>query len=152
MDPAVVALASSGATTLVGVMVTDAWVQARGRFARWFGGADPQAVDAAGEELDACREELVAAQAAGELEVAQDVEAEWRGRLRRRLAADPEARAELRALVEELSPGASVVGDDGVANSVTGGSQQTVIQGRDFSDVTFNSAVLTPPYGPHNTR
>ncbi|WP_069622509.1 hypothetical protein [Streptomyces niveus] len=58
-----------------------------------------------------------------------DVHAEWRSRLRRTLAADPTAAAELRALLAELSPEeprAREVFD--VHNTISGTVNGTVVQ------------------------
>lgn len=103
MDAELTALAAAGATALVQQMVTESWAQARDRVARFFarGSGDEEAL--AGE-LEEARIEVVAARGAEDEATAADVQAEWRSRLRRRLAADPEAAAELRALLEELSP------------------------------------------------
>jgi hypothetical protein len=69
------ALAASGATSLVGLMVSDAWTQARDRLARLFvhGGSGAGGATA---ELDAARAELVSARAAGDDGIAADIEAE----------------------------------------------------------------------------
>jgi len=125
------ALAASGATTLVGAMVSDSWNQVKQRVGALFargGSAQP-----ATEELDLSRGELVAAREAGDDDSAADVETEWRVRLRRLLQADPDAAEELRSLLEELSQVAAPAQAGSVHNSfsgvVHGGS---VFQGRDF--------------------
>lgn len=100
MEAELAALASSGATALVSAMVSDAWGQVRDRVARFLGrGGDPAG---AAEELSAAHTELVTARDEGDGDAAQDIEAEWRARLRRVLRADPAAAAELRALLAEL--------------------------------------------------
>ncbi|MEV7191758.1 hypothetical protein AB0N81_08110 [Streptomyces sp. NPDC093510] len=103
MDAELTALAAAGATALVQQMVTEGWTQARDRVARFFarGSGDE---DALAGELEEARIEVVAAQGSEDEATAADVQAEWRSRLRRRLAADPAAAAELRALLEELAP------------------------------------------------
>jgi hypothetical protein len=136
-------LAASGATTLVGLMVSDAWAQARERVARFFArGADGSA--AAGE-LQESQQELRSARESGDAEAADDVEAEWRTRLRRLLRADPAAAEELRALLTELGPlangGPAVV----VHNTVSGGVQHgPVVQGLNFSGLTFHTSTPAP--------
>ncbi|WUH95913.1 hypothetical protein OG900_25330 [Streptomyces sp. NBC_00433] len=101
MEAELAAPATSGATTVVGLMASDAWAQVRGRLARFFA-RDGQAgaVDA---ELEQSRQEPAAARAAGDDLAAGDVEAEWRTRLRRTLGADPAAAEELRLLLAELN-------------------------------------------------
>ncbi|WP_371501302.1 hypothetical protein OG871_30995 [Kitasatospora sp. NBC_00374] len=100
MEAEIVALATSGATTLVSLMVTELWSEARGRFASLFG----RRSEDVGEDLDQARAELLAADDPSA--VAAGAETEWGNRLRRALAADPEAAARLRALLDELSPAA----------------------------------------------
>jgi len=145
-------LAASGATTLVGLMVSDAWAQVRDRVARFLA-RDGDAADSAAVErqLQEDRQELVAARDAGDGGTAADVEAGWRLRLRRLLLADPAAAAELRALLAELEPrptGGPVVV---VHNTFSGGSVRdgTVIQGQDFSHFTLHTSPPRPaPGGP----
>ncbi|MFH9267825.1 hypothetical protein ACH4KN_26800 [Streptomyces sp. NPDC017546] len=138
MEAELTALAASGATAFVGLMVTEAWTQARGRVARFLGGGeDDEAVDA---ELEASRAELTAARAAADDEAVADVEEEWRIRLRRALRANPGAADELRALLDELSPHAPAGPAVSVTNTISGGTQNgPVIQGQNFSALTFNS-------------
>lgn len=129
MEAELAQLAASGATSLVGLMVTDAWTQVRGRLARFFarGGADG-GEEAASADLERSRDELAAARQAGDTATAEDVRAEWRLRLRRALQADPEAAGELRRLLAELEP----AGRDGrvvVVNTINDGTfHQPVIQ------------------------
>lgn len=102
MEAELTALAASGATAFVGLMVTEAWTQARGRVARFLArGEDVDVIDA---ELEESREELIAARRNGDEDGAADVAAEWRIRLRRALRDNPEAAEELRELLDELAP------------------------------------------------
>jgi hypothetical protein len=137
-------LASSGAATLVGLMVSDAWAQARDRLAGFFGrGGD---VVASAEELGLSQEELVAARAVGDEEAEADIQAAWRSRLRRALLADPGAADELRSLLEELAPAAGDGSVVVVRNSITGGVQHgPVIQGQNFSGLTFHASGAVRP-------
>ncbi|MCX4516351.1 MULTISPECIES: hypothetical protein [Streptomyces] len=138
MEAELTALAASGATAFVGLMVTEAWTQARGRVARFL--ARGEDVDVIDGELEESREELAAARAAADDEAVADVEEEWRIRLRRALRANPEAADELRALIEELSPLGSAGPTVSVTNSISGGTQNgPVFQGQTFSALTFNS-------------
>jgi hypothetical protein len=140
------ALASSGATTLVGLMASDAWTRVRDRMAAFFGRTG--GADAAAEELRLSQEELLAAHAASdEAAVVEDIEAMWRSRLRRVLRTDPAAADELRRLLGELGPAAgtpTVV----VHNSVSGGVQNApVVQGQNFGDLTFHAPDTARPDG-----
>ncbi|MFF9348521.1 hypothetical protein [Streptomyces sp. NPDC014734] len=122
MEAELVALAASGATTLVQQMVSDSWGQARERLAAFFTrrGATPEEEAALTGELQASRDELAAARSAGDGTLADDVEAEWRARLRRRLAADPRAADELRAILAELAPGEDARRVGEVHNTISG--------------------------------
>lgn len=89
------ALALAGATALVQAMTTNAWESLRPRFASLFG----TSAEATGEELEQVRTEVTD----GETEPA-DVEGEWAARLRRVLKADPDAAAQLQAVLDEAAP------------------------------------------------
>jgi hypothetical protein len=148
------ALAASGASTLVGLMVTDGWARAKGRLAAFLarrgGLGDEESVE---RELADARGELVAAREAADLPLAEDIEADWRLRLRRLLRDDPEAAGRLRELLAELSAEAGLEPGGGsvVHNTVSGGVVHgPVIQGRDFSQLTFGlgDPRRAPPDGP----
>lgn len=143
MEAELAALASSGATSLVGLMVSDAWAQARGRFARLFarGGADGRT----DEQLQEAREELLTARESGDTEAAGDVEAEWRTRLRRLLRSDPAAAGELRALLAELAPQATGGTVVVVNNSINGVANGTVVQGQNVTSGLFIHHTSTRP-------
>lgn len=148
MEAELAALASSGAASLVGLMVSDAWAQARQGFARFFArdGADGRT----DEQLQAAREELLTAREGGDADAADDVEAEWRARLRRLLRSDPNAADELRALLAELAPRAAGGTVVVVSNSISGVAHGTAIQGHDFSGgVTVHH---TSPYPARDER
>ncbi|GGT23926.1 hypothetical protein [Streptomyces purpureus] len=108
MEAELVALATAGATALVQQMVGDGWGQVKGRVTAFFArraGTDPEAV---GEELETVRAELLTADESGDAQAVSEAQAEarteWRARMRRTLRADPQAAAELRALLDELTP------------------------------------------------
>ncbi|MHC5903899.1 hypothetical protein ACVNF4_08320 [Streptomyces sp. S6] len=124
MEAELVALAGTGATTIVGLMATEAWDQVRQRVVRLFTrGGDPSALDG---ELTASRAALIAAPD----EETADVTASVRLRLRRLLAENPEAAAELRLLVEEFAPKQ----DGSTHNTISGGNfNGPVIMGRDVN-------------------
>lgn len=95
--PEVVALASSGATTLVGLMVTDGWTQARARFTCLLRRRHP-GVEA---ELDSARNTLLAATGSNSERARTEVEAAWTERLTSLLSGNPEAASELTAILAE---------------------------------------------------
>jgi hypothetical protein len=142
MEADLAGLAASGATTLVGLMVSDAWTQTRERLARFVArGADGSA--AAGE-LAESQAELLSARESGDAGAADDVEAEWRTRLRRLLRSDPAAADELRSLLAELGPLATGGPVVVVHNTISGGVQHgPVVQGQNFSGLTFHASA--PP-------
>lgn len=141
------ALAASGATSLVGLMVSDAWGQVRGRLAAFFArGGDGGTV---GGQLDSSRAELVAAQQAGDADTAADVADEWRARLRRVLRADPAAAAELRALLDEFGSPTGSGSISVVHNTFSGTAYNSpVIQARDVNNLSIGGAWPTPPAHP----
>ncbi|WP_327435392.1 hypothetical protein [Streptomyces sp. NBC_01236] len=82
-------------------------------------------------ELEILRIELVAAREVGDTQAADDVQAEWRGRLRRTLRADPEVVDELLALLAELEATAAEQSKGNVCNTISGGVQHgTVVRPR----------------------
>ncbi|MCG6492789.1 hypothetical protein [Kitasatospora sp. A2-31] len=108
---------ASGATTVVGLMATDAWTQVRTRLAALFGrGRNAEEVSA---ELEEIRVEVV--RAGDDAEVIEDSTAEVRGRIRRLVRQDPAAAAELHAILTEFGhhlPQQHIV----VHNTVNGGT------------------------------
>ncbi|MFD3974301.1 hypothetical protein [Streptomyces cyaneofuscatus] len=101
------------------------------------GSGDDDASATALRDLDASSAELAAARADGDDGLVGDVEAHWRVRLRRLLAENPDAAAELRSLLVELDQPRRGDRRGLVHNEVSGGRQNTVVQGRDFSRLTF---------------
>ncbi|MGJ5896887.1 hypothetical protein DF268_18795 [Streptomyces sp. V2] len=132
MEAELVALAGTGATTIVGLMATEAWDQVRQRVVRLFARGGDGGADAMDGELTASRTALVAAPE----EETADVTASVRMRLRRLLAENPEAAEELRLLVEEFTPAQN----DSVRNTISGGTfNGPVLMGRSFENTTFDS-------------
>ncbi|MDX3851588.1 hypothetical protein [Streptomyces sp. AK02-01A] len=126
MEAELVALATAGATALVQQMATDGWTRARERMVRFFaerGSASPETIES---DLETARAELVAAQQDDDETTAADLRAEWRNRLRRTLREDPAAAVELRALLDELTPGLPVQ-QVHVHNTVSGGIQHAPV-------------------------
>jgi len=101
------ALAASGATSLVGLMVTDMWSQVRTRTAALFARRRTGQAELVEAELEQSRVELLTATEHGDQQTVEEVKVEWRRRLRRLLASDPQVGAQLRALLDEFDPQAS---------------------------------------------
>ncbi|WP_354671233.1 hypothetical protein [Streptomyces sp. S.PB5] len=132
-------LITSGATTAVGLMVTETWEQAKQRVLHVFSrGGDEAAVSG---ELERTRDTLVAAAGSPDEEaLIGDVTALLRLRLRALLHHDPDAVTELRLLVEEFAPTAEAGTAGTVHNSITGGTVNgPVFQGHSFTGLTFHS-------------
>lgn len=87
MDPEIVTLISSGATTLLGLMVTDAWGKAKGAALKVFG-RDNLEGSALDRDLEATRSRLTLALESGDVAEQEDLEAEWRSRIRRAVESD----------------------------------------------------------------
>jgi hypothetical protein len=136
VDMELATLAATGATTVVGLMVTETWTQAKTRLVRLLSrGGDEDAVE---EELQETRDLLLGARESEDELVVADVEAAWRVRLRRLLQSDPEALEQLRALLAELAP-ESGDGDGAMSNTVNVGVQHgPVVQARDVSGLTIH--------------
>ncbi|MER7704413.1 hypothetical protein ABTX81_16175 [Kitasatospora sp. NPDC097605] len=100
MEAEIAQLVTTGATTVVGLMATEAWTQLRSRLAGLLGrGRDAEEVSA---ELEEIRVEVVRAD--GDTGLVDDQTAEVRNRIRRLLRQDPQAAGELRSLLEEFTP------------------------------------------------
>ncbi|GAA1712391.1 TetR/AcrR family transcriptional regulator C-terminal domain-containing protein [Streptomyces yatensis] len=82
-----VALAESGSTSLVGLMVSDSWNHVRETFAR-FTARECKPKDTL-TELDGARHRLIAAQKAGDENAVRDISAEWQSYLHLLLCTNP---------------------------------------------------------------
>ncbi|MGW2698757.1 hypothetical protein [Streptomyces sp. NPDC001340] len=120
-------LASSGATTLVGLMVTDSWGHIRTRMAALFRRHGPEEVQRVDAELEQSRADVIAATEAQDQQTQGDVQAEWRLRLRRLLASDPQVVAELREILDEFSTLKASPGP-AIQNVISGGTFNGPVQ------------------------
>jgi hypothetical protein len=107
MEPEITQLAATASTTLVALLATDAWQGARDGLVALWRRARPDRTEAIAGELDDAREDLLTAQAGGDRQTADEIGAEWQGRIRRLLGAHPELLPELSALLTELTPEAA---------------------------------------------
>jgi tetratricopeptide (TPR) repeat protein len=105
MEAELAALAASGATAFVGLLVSEAFEQVKGRLARFLGRR--AGGDAIENELQADSEELTQAQAAGDERSQVAVHTRWRERLEGIFQEDPAAATELARLLSELAPDTS---------------------------------------------
>ncbi|WP_212912541.1 hypothetical protein [Streptomyces sp. TS71-3] len=104
MDPEITALAGTAGTTVVTLMATSAWEAARDGLVALWRKARTGRADGIAEELEASREELLAARDTGDDATEAELTAAWQGRVRRLLVAQPELADELRAILDELNP------------------------------------------------
>ncbi|MFC4035949.1 hypothetical protein ACFO3J_31465 [Streptomyces polygonati] len=104
MDPEVVSLTQGAGATLVALMATDAWQATREGISRLWRRVQPGRADILVAELEADREEVLAARTADDQETLSELRAQWQGRFRRLLAAHPDLAVELRELFDELAP------------------------------------------------
>lgn len=134
MEAELAALAASGATALVGLIVSEAYERAKSGLTRFFGRR--AADEAAEEELQAVREELGRARAAGDAGAQAHVQARLRQRLEGMFQEDPGAAEELAQLLSELAPDASRT----FVNLVSGGvNHGPVFQGSPIhGDIHFH--------------
>lgn len=95
-------LASSGATTFVGLVVTDAWQQAKERIGRLLARGGDSRLEAA--RLEVTRTELLLADESGDRAARTRIQQDWEARLRDVLGRDPSAVAELRSVLDEFDP------------------------------------------------
>jgi hypothetical protein len=96
VEAELVALASSGATTLIALMISDSWAQVKEKLARSFGRAGDS--EEMLQYLETSRAALMAALARGDDVEAAGIEIEWRARLLHLLRSDPTLTKELRSL------------------------------------------------------
>ncbi|MEU1439743.1 hypothetical protein [Streptomyces mirabilis] len=111
MDPQVAGLAGTAGTTIVTLMATDAWQRTRDGVTAIWRRVHPERVEVVAGELDLTREQILAARNDGDTETEDELRAEWQGRVRRLLLADPGVVDDLRALLDELSPEYSTSGE-----------------------------------------
>lgn len=104
MEPEVALLAQSAGTTVVALMATDAWQHLRDGITRLWRRAQPERADTVAAELEAGREDVLAAVAADDRQTLDELRLQWQGAVRRLLVAHPSAVQELRALLDHLDP------------------------------------------------
>ncbi|GFH34920.1 hypothetical protein [Streptomyces pacificus] len=107
MDAEVALLAQSAGTTLVALMATDAWQHMRDGITRLWRRTQPERADTVAAELEAGREDVLAAIATDDRETLDELRLQWQGSVRRLLVARPAAVEELRALLDRLDPDGS---------------------------------------------
>ncbi|MFJ2256931.1 NB-ARC domain-containing protein [Streptomyces sp. NPDC087844] len=140
MEAELAALAASGATTLVGLMISDSWSSAKERLTRFL--AQRRSAGEAEEELQAASEELARARLAEDTAAEEEIEADWRQRLLDVLREEPAAAAELRGLLAEWAGNVSHTVISGGVN------HGPAFQGAQIhGGITFNVPAAMPTAG-----
>ncbi|MFJ6082250.1 hypothetical protein ACIQI8_12670 [Streptomyces sp. NPDC092369] len=130
MDAEVASLAQSAGTTLVTLMATDTWHRVRDGITQLWRRAQPERAETVAAELEAGREDVLAAVAADDQETLDELRLQWQGLVRRLLVARPTAVEELRALLDQLDPDGSTARR--ISQHATASGQARVYQaGRD---------------------
>lgn len=133
MEAELAVLASSGATALVGLMVSDSWVQVKDGFARLFARLAAEEIPL--EELETSRIELVTAHLERDNAKASAIEGRWRTQLELLLRLDATAEDELRRLLEAPASRSA----DSISNFNSGDVRfGSVIQAGHISGATFH--------------
>jgi hypothetical protein len=102
VDPELAVLTSTAATTVVQLLATAAWEQAKSAVVGLWRRVHPERAEMVQAELEDSRAEVLAARQVGDEQIEQALVGEWQGRLRRLVAADPQLVDELRRVVAEL--------------------------------------------------
>ncbi|MDT0429646.1 MULTISPECIES: hypothetical protein [Streptomyces] len=142
MDTELAALATSGATTLVSLMVTDSWAQARKVVGRLFSRTAPNGITAT--DLDTSRARLLAADVDSCAQTAREITDQWHIHLHHLLRSGSVTGDELRKVLGSLQQltGPSDSGPATVYNDISGGVQHgPVIQSGRISGLTFHVPV-----------
>ncbi|MFJ8510175.1 hypothetical protein [Streptomyces avermitilis] len=139
MDSELAALAASGATTLVSLMVTDSWTHARELLHRFLSHRDPD--NPTITDMDALRARLLAPQPTGHPYGARDTIEELDAYLRHLLEARVFSGADLRTLLTSLQRIQSEAAPSiAVRNNINGGVQHgPVIQAGQVTGLTLHN-------------
>jgi hypothetical protein len=144
------ALAALAGNTVVTAATTDAWEAARRGFARLLGRGDPKQEQLAERRLAETREQLAGAQGQV-LEQARAALAErWATRLADLLEEDPDAEAELRALVQQIQAALPIGTVAAADHAVAAGRDVTVSADRGgvAAGVIHGNVAPPNPTGP----
>ncbi|MGH3833756.1 MAG: hypothetical protein ACRDRS_25515 [Pseudonocardiaceae bacterium] len=102
MDAELSTLTATAATTVVQLLSTAAWEQAKHAIGQLWRRVHPERADTVQAELEDSRTAVLAARRDGHEQVTQALIGEWQSRLRRLLGADPQLADELRQVVARL--------------------------------------------------
>jgi hypothetical protein len=115
VDPEFAELTSAAAIAATKLLVTDGWEAVKNALVSLWRRVHPDRADRVGADLIQAREDLLAEGQADTESLQQAIAAEWQGRLRSLLTADPELSGELRRILDcEFRPAL-----DGAGGNVT---------------------------------
>ncbi|MTE21250.1 hypothetical protein F0L17_19445 [Streptomyces sp. TRM43335] len=127
-------VATASANTLVALMLTDAWEQARDRMVGVWRRFRPEQADSVSGQLDASADDLAQARQADDGEAEDEIRGEWSGRIRRLVRDEPEAADVLREFVRQYaSRTADAGGTTVVQNAHATGKSRVYQAGRDMT-------------------
>jgi plasmid stabilization system protein ParE len=101
LDAELSGLAATAATTLVGLLTTDAWDRVREGLGALWSRVHPERAEIIKAEITEARDELMAHGAADGEQAARRVTDEWESRIHRLLSSNPDLAAPLRELLLE---------------------------------------------------
>lgn len=138
LEAGLIALAATGANTVVTAMATDAWNSIRSGFARLLGRGDAEATAEVERQLEEARRELERLDGAARDQATADRRAAWRAALADLLASDPQAASLLTDFLTMAgaSPPSQSAGSIR-QNAVATGDAQQVVQGSGTQSITF---------------
>ncbi|MET9731652.1 hypothetical protein ABZZ79_13605 [Streptomyces sp. NPDC006458] len=131
MDAEVALLAQSAGTTLVALMATDAWQHMRDGMTRLWRRTQPERADTVAAELEAGREDVLAATVADDQQTLDELRLRWQGAVQRLLVARPDAVEELRALLDQLDPAEGSAARQITQHATASGQGRVYQAGRD---------------------
>ncbi|KOY57650.1 hypothetical protein [Streptomyces sp. XY332] len=105
-------LAQAASAAIISSVATDAWPRLRDGVVTVWRRVYPERADAVGADLDAFRDDLLAARAGSDELSEAELRAEWQGRVRRLLVENPEIAGALRALLDEVGQSQAARGAD----------------------------------------
>lgn len=150
----VMALAQFAGQTVAAAAITDVWESARRKFAQWLGRGDPNKEQRAEARLEETRRQLGGLRGQELEKVQAELGMVWQVRVADLLEDDPDAAAELRALVREIRselPTATVSAAD---HSVAAGGDVniTALGGGTAAGVLHGNVTPTNPTSPGPAR
>ena len=131
MQPEFSLFTQTAGTTVVTLMTTEIWQRLNERLTQLWRRFQPAQADGVAAGFEADRREALMAVESDDEETLDELRAQWRGRIRRLLVADPSAREELSRLLDELAPLPESEASGVVQHAKATGSARIYQAGRD---------------------